>query len=95
MGGFGFGAEEGEDGAGDDGDVGAVDEFEHAEGVGDFFGLPGVARDHGDAEDFYLGGLEQEDHGHLVGAGGAGAVLVDEDEALGVGGEGEHTRGDL
>ena len=86
--GFGFGAEEGEDGAGDDGDVGAMDELEHAQGVLDLFGLPGVAADHGDAEDLYLGGLEEDHHGHLVGAAGAGAVLVDEDETLGVGGEG-------
>jgi len=83
--GFGLRADEREDGSGDDGDVGAVDELEHAEGVLDFLWLPGVAADHRDAEDFDLGGLQQDHHGHLVGAAGAGAVLVDEDEALGVG----------
>ena len=87
--GLGLGAEEGEDGAGDYGDVGAVDELEHTQGVGDFFGLPRVAADHGDAEDADLRGLEEDHHGHLVGAAGAGAVLIDEDQARGLGrGEG-------
>ncbi len=86
--GLGLRAEEREDGAGDDGDVGAVDELEHAERVLDFFGLPGVAADHGDAEDADLRGLEQDHHGHLVGAAGAGAVLVDENEARGLRGRG-------
>jgi len=81
---LGFSADEGEDGAGDYGDVGAVDEFEHSQGVLDLFRLPRVAADHGDAEDADLRGLEQDHHGHLVGAAGAGAVLIDEDEALGV-----------
>jgi hypothetical protein len=76
-----LGADEGENGSGDDGDIGAVDEFEHAQGVLDLLRLPRVAGDHGDAEDFDGGGLEQDHHGHLVGAGGAGAVLIDEDEA--------------
>ena len=49
-----------------------------------FFVAPGVAGDHGDAEDLNLRGLEESHHGHLVGAAGAGAVLVDEDEARGL-----------
>jgi hypothetical protein len=52
------------------------------------FVAPGVAGDHGDAEDLDLGGLQEDHHRHLVGAAGAGAVLIDEDEALAVfGGE--------
>jgi hypothetical protein len=90
--GFLLGAEEGEDGSGNDGDIGAVDELKHAEGVLDLFGLPGVAADHGDAEDLHLGGLEEDHHGHLVGAGGTRAVLVDEDEPLGDGGQGEEQK---
>jgi hypothetical protein len=62
-----------------------VDELQHAEGVGDLFGLPGVAGDHGDAEDAALGRLEEDHHGHLVRAARPGAVLIDENQALGLG----------
>ena len=64
------------DGPGNDGDAGAVDEFEHAEGVLDLFGLPRIAADDRDAEDFDGGGLQQDHHGHLVRAGRAGACLL-------------------
>ena len=82
LGGLGLRADERKDGTRDDGDVGAVDEFEHAQGVADLFGLPCVAGDHGDAEDLRFGRLQENHHSHLVRAAGAGAVLVDEDEAL-------------
>ena len=83
-----LGADEGKDGSGNDGDVGAVDEFEHAQGVLDFFGLPRIAADHSNTQDLDARGLQQNHHGHLIGARGAGAVLIDEHEArLGGGGE--------
>ncbi len=52
--GFGLGADEGKDGSGDNGDIGPVDKFKHAEGVVHLFGLPGVAADHGDSEHLRL-----------------------------------------
>src|SRR5579875_470769 len=42
---------EGENGAGDDGNVGAMNEFQHAKGVSDLFVAPLVSGDDGDAED--------------------------------------------
>jgi len=84
--GFGVGADEGEDGSGDDGDIGAADDFDEAEGAGDFFVAPLVAGDDGDTEDFDLGGLEEDEEGLHVAAAGAGAVLVDDDLAAGLGG---------
>src|SRR5487761_555962 len=50
-----------EDGAGDDGNVRAADDFEHAQGVGDFFVAPLVAGDDGDAEDVGLRRLNQRE----------------------------------
>jgi hypothetical protein len=48
-----------------------------------------VAGDYGDAEDFDLGGLEEDEEGLHVAASGAGAVLIDDDFAAGFrGGEG-------
>ena len=75
-------ADERKDGAGHDGDVSAADDFEHAEGVLHFLIAPRVAGDDGDAEHVDVGRLQKDHHRHLVGAAGAGAVLVDEDEAL-------------
>lgn len=78
-----------EDGAGDDGNVGASDDFEHAESVGDFFVAPAVSGDDGDAEDLGLRGLDEGEDGLLVGGGGAAGVLVNDDFARGLGGGGK------
>ncbi len=48
----------------------------------DFFGQPGIARHHGDAQDFRLRGLDQQQNRLLITAGGAGCVLIDDDLAL-------------
>ena len=61
-----------------------MDKLEHAQRVLHLFGFPRVAADHGDAEDVGLWGLEQHHHRHLVGAAGAGAVLIDDDHAPGL-----------
>jgi hypothetical protein len=77
-----FGADQRKDGPGNDRDIGAADEFEHAEGVLGLLIAPGVAGDHGDAEHLDVGRLQEDHHRHLVGAAGAGAVLIDQDETL-------------
>ncbi len=90
-------ADEREDGAGHDRDIGAADHLEHAEGVLHFFIAPCVAGDHGDAEHVDVGRLQEDHHRHLVRAAGAGAVLIDENEALlrdgWLGGEGSEDEG--
>jgi len=84
--GFGVGADEGEDGSGDYGDVGASDDLEETESAGDFLVAPLVAGDYGDAEDFDFGGLEEDEEGLHIAAAGTGAVLVDDDLAARLGG---------
>ena len=74
-----------EDGAGNDGNVGASDDLESTERVGHFFVAPSVSGDDGDAEDLRLWGLDQREDGLLVGGGGAARVLVDYDFAWGLG----------
>ena len=64
------------------GHVGVAGELQHAQGVQSFFVAPRVAGHHGDAQDLHVGRLQQRQHRHLVRAAGAGAVLIDEDEAL-------------
>jgi hypothetical protein len=77
-------ADEREDGAWEDGDVGASDDFEEAEGAGEFFVAPLVAGDNSDAKDFDFGGLEEDEESLHIAAAGAGAVLVDDDFAAGL-----------
>jgi hypothetical protein len=84
--GFVVGADQRKDSSGYYGDVGAADDFEEAEGSGDFLVAPLVAGDDGDAEDFDFGGLEEEEKGLQVTAAGPGAVLVDDDFVAGLGG---------
>ena len=74
--------DEREGGAGDDGNVGASDNFEQAQSVQDFFVAPGIARDDGDAEDFGVRRLHDGEDGLHVRAAGAGAILVDDDFAF-------------
>ena len=64
--GFFLCADERKDCAAGYGNVGVAGEFEHAQGVEGFFVAPGVAGDHGDAEDLDLRRLQQSQHGHLV-----------------------------
>src|SRR5215469_6809846 len=78
-----------EDGAGDDGNVSASDDFEHAESVGDVLVAPAVAGDDGDAEDLRLRGLDEREDGLQVGGGGAEGVFVDDDFGLLLGGRGQ------
>jgi hypothetical protein len=86
--GFVVGADQRKDSSGGYGDVGAADDFEEAEGAGDFLVAPLVAGDYCDAEDFDLWRLEEDEKGLHVAAAGAGAVLVDDDFAAGLcGGE--------
>src|SRR5579864_33838 len=70
-----------EDGAWDDGNVRAADDFEHAQRVGNFLVTPLVASDDGDAKDFGVGRLNQGEDGLLVGGGGATRVLINDDFA--------------
>ena len=69
-------------GSGHDGNVGSSDEFEHAQGVCHFFGEPRIARYYGDAQHFRPRRLDQQQDCLLVGAGGSGRVLIDDDLAL-------------
>ena len=64
------------------GNVGVAGELQHAQGVQGFFVAPCVAGDHGDAQNLHIGRLQQRQHGHLVRAAGAGAVLIDEHQAF-------------
>jgi hypothetical protein len=84
--GFVVRADQRENSSWDYGDIGASDDFEEAEGAGDFLVAPLVAGDYGDAEDFDLWRLEEDEKGLHVAAAGAGAVLVDDDLAAGFGG---------
>jgi len=84
--GFVVGADQREDGSGDYADVSAADDFEEAEGAGDFLVAPLVAGDDGDAEDLDFGRLEEDEKGLHVAAAGPGAVLVDDDFVAGLGG---------
>ena len=79
--------DERKDGAGDDGNVGASDDFEQAESVKDFFIAPGVTGEDGDAEDFGVWRVDEGEDGLHVGAAGACGVLVDDDFAFGLRGE--------
>jgi hypothetical protein len=82
--------DERKNGAGEDWNVGAADEFEKAESVGDFFVAPLIAAGDGDAEDLHLGRLNEGEQRLHVAAAGAGAVLIDDNFAglLGGGWEG-------
>src|SRR5271165_2247421 len=82
--GFFGSADQRENCAGEDGDVGAADDFQQAKGVGHLLIAPGVTADYGDAEDFCLWGLNEEQEGLHVAAARAGAVLVDNDFAAGL-----------
>ncbi len=77
--------DEREDGSGDDWNVGAPNEFEQPQSVRDFFVAPLVAGNDGDAQDFYLRGLDQGQQGLQIAAAGAGTILIDDDFAAGLG----------
>jgi len=79
-----------EGGAGEDGNVGAADDLEEAQGVLDFFVAPGIAGKDGDAENVSVRRIDERKDGLHVGAAGAGGVLVDDDFALGL--RGSHGR---
>src|SRR5271165_6384400 len=82
--GFFGSADQRENRAGEDGNVGAANDFQQAEGVGHLLIAPGVAADHCNTEDFCLWGLNEKQKGLHVAAAGAGAVLVDNDFAAGL-----------
>src|SRR6266446_2600732 len=62
--------------------VSASDQFEHAQSVSDFRLEPLIPSDHGDAQDFRLRRLNQQQCRLQVGAGGSGGVLIDDDLAF-------------
>ncbi len=88
--GFFLGIEQGEFGALDHRNIGAPGNFRHAQDVLGFFFHPLVAADGGDAEDFKLVRLQENQNGLLVAGAGAAGVLVDDDfDFLGVSGSSE------
>jgi hypothetical protein len=62
--------------------VGSSDEFEHAQSVRRFRLEPLIACHDGDAQDFRLRGLDQQEDRLLVGSGRPGGVLIDDDLSL-------------
>src|SRR5277367_6605125 len=87
-----LGPNEWKDGTRNNWNIRSMDEFKHAQRVLNFLGLPCVSTDHGDAEYRSLRGLQQHHHRHLIGAAGTGSVLIDENQAFGLGGReyGQH-----
>ena len=63
--------------------VGGADQFEHAQRVLRLVVAPGVAGDHGDAENLHVRGLQQHHHGHLIRAARSRTILIDEHQAFG------------
>ena len=80
-----LGIHERKDGAGNDWDVGAANDFEQAQGVLNFFVAPGVAGNHGDAKHVGIRRIDERENGLHVGAAGPGAVLINDDFAFGLG----------
>src|SRR5579864_3311641 len=72
------GVVDGEDRTRNDGNVGAADNFKHAERVRYFFVTPLIARYDGDAQHFRLRGLNQRQNRLLVRRSGPARVLVDD-----------------
>src|SRR5437867_13109900 len=62
--------------------VSASDQFEHAQSVSDFRLEPLIASDLGDAQDFRLRRLNEQQRRLQVSAGRSGSVLVDDDLAF-------------
>ena len=94
--GFLFGSHQGKHRSQRNRHVAAADQFQHAQGVPRLIIAPGVSRDHGDAEHLDLRGLQQHHHRHLVRTTRAGAVLIDQHQALAGrvgGGRRHHARG--
>jgi hypothetical protein len=69
------------DGTGNYRDVGAADNFQKAQGVGDLFVAPLVATDNGNAEDFDLRRLNENKESLKVAAAGTRSILVNDDLA--------------
>src|SRR5258705_3073380 len=65
-----------------DWNISSTDEFEHAQSVGHVGLEPCVAGYDRDAEDIRLRRLDQQQHRLLVGSGGSGSVLIDDDLAF-------------
>ena len=61
------------------GDVGAPNKFEHSQRVGNFFRKPLIAGHHGDAQDFRLRRLNQQEDRLLVCSSWTSRVLIDDD----------------
>ncbi len=77
-----LGADEREDGAAGYGNIGVAGQLQHAQRVQGLFVAPSVTGDHGDAQHPHIRRLQQRQHGHLIGAAGAGAVLIDQNQPL-------------
>ena len=86
--GFFLGIEQGEFGALDHRDVGALGNLQHAQHVLRLFFHPLVAADRGDAENVKFVRLQENQNGLLVAGSGPAGVLVDDDfDFLGGGGD--------
>ena len=86
------GADQGERCAGHNGNVGASHDFEQAKRVRDFFVAPLVSANDRDPQYFDLRRLDHDQQRLHVAAAGAGAILVDDDFAAGLGCRGENGR---
>ena len=62
--------------------IGMSGQFQHAQRVQRLLVAPCVAGHDGDAQHLYMRSLKQRQHRHLVGAAGAGAVLIDQHQPL-------------
>ncbi len=76
-------ADEGREGAGEDGDFGAAHDFQETQRMANLCVAPVVAGGHADTEHLDLGRVEEHRDGLEVGGGGAERVLVDDDFAGG------------
>ncbi len=84
-----LGTDERKDGAGNDRDIRAADDFHQAKGVLNFFVAPGVAGEHGDAEDIGFWRIYERENRLQIGAAGASGVLIDDDFAFALGADGQ------
>src|SRR5581483_11106046 len=70
---------------GNDGNIGAPENLEEAECMGDLFIAPLIAADHRRPTNFDLGRLNHHQQGLHVAAAGGGKVFIDDDLAAGLG----------